>query len=285
MKDFFNGLSKPAKFAVVAFLVLLLLGILNTAAQAKEWTIAEINNHIDETNFIVGNHCSATLISVETPMLLTNHHCIDMYLKTEERQVIDPDGEIIKKKYEKREDVPVSQRRYKGHQIVSVASYTTTIEAYDRGFDLALLRFRADKLPNTVASKIYSGAPLQRGEVVYAVGNPMLLDASLTMGIISSVNRKLNVGGEEHDYIQMDAGIVGGSSGGALYDADGRLVGVPAAAAPGTIVGLAIPFESIQTFLSNNCYENIWRTPEMSKGGSYIFHRNCMEEKKKEEKK
>lgn len=240
----------------------------------EPWSIQDINIHIDETNFIVGNHCSATLISVTTPLLLTNFHCIEDYLKTEERQVIDSDGEVQKKKYEKKEDVPVSQRHYNGHQIVSVASYTTTIEAYDRGFDLALLKFRTNKLPNTIASQIYFGEPLQRGQIVYAVGNPMLLDASLTMGIISSVNRRLEVGGEEYDYIQMDAGIVGGSSGGALYNSDGKLVGVPAASAPGTIVGLAIPFTSIQTFLSDNCYTHIYDSTKPT-------YTECMDEKSK----
>ncbi len=106
----------------------------------------------------------------------------------------------------------------------------------------------------------------------------MLLDASLTMGIISSVNRKLNVGGEEHDYIQMDAGIVGGSSGGALYNASGELVGVPASAAPGTIVGLAIPFESIQTFLEDNCYAHIY-------DATMPAHDECVKAKEEAEKK
>lgn len=273
MRQWFKQLPFGYKVLTVSAVVILLLGFINSAAHAeeKEWSITDINNHIDETNFIVGNHCSATLISVTTPMLLTNHHCIDMYLRTEERQVIDSDGEVIKKKYEKREDVPVSQRRYKGHQIVSTASYTTTIEAYDSGLDLALLRFRTDKLPNTIASLVYSGKPLQRGETVYAVGNPLLLDASLTKGIISSINRRLSVGGEEHDYIQMDAGIVGGSSGGALYNVNGKLVGVPAAAAPGTIVGLAIPFDSIQTFLSDNCYAHLYDATKPT-------HEECVKE-------
>lgn len=258
MKDWFKGQTKPVKMFLVGALVFVVLVFVSSMTKAGEWTVEEINKHIDETNFIVGNHCSATLVSLDPPLLLTNNHCIDRYLKTEEREVVNEDGEVIKKKYLSKEDVPVSQKRYKGYQIVSVASYSTTIEANSQEYDLALLKFRVDKLPNTIASRVYTGGPLQRGQVVYAVGNPMLLDASLTMGIISSTNRRLTVSGAEHDYIQMDAGIVGGSSGGALYNSDGELVGVPAAAAPGTIVGLAIPYSSIQEFLAMSGYTSVY---------------------------
>ncbi len=267
----------------LAFLGLLaaILILMVAAAKAEppaEWTIDDINAHIDETNFIVGNHCSATLIALTTPMLLTNQHCIDQYLTTKEREVVNDEGEVIKKKYEERADVPVSQKRYQGHRVVSTASYTTTIEAYDKDFDLALLKFNADKIPNKIASAIHTGDPVRRGEVVYAVGNPLGLDASLTQGVISSVNRRIEVEGEEHDYIQMDAGITGGNSGGALYDARGQLIGVPAASATGTMIGLAIPSTSIQDFLSDNCYGHIF-------DHELPAHDDCVEEKEKEAEK
>lgn len=277
LKAKWNGLSKKMKVVVVAVVLFLVLAM---SAKAEPWTLDRMNDHIDQTNFIVGNpaNCSATLISVEQRLLLTNNHCIEQYIKKETRKVVGEDGEISSVEYERYESVPVSQKVYRGHEVVSSLNYQMEIVGYSKDYDLGLLRFKAETIPNTIYSKIFTGDSVERGEEVYAVGNPLGLDATVTKGIISSVNRRLEVGGTEHDYFQMDAGIAGGNSGGALYNAGGELIGVPAAAASGTMIGLAIPAESIIQFLKDNCYDIV--VDPAAKG-----HEVCVEESDEEDKK
>lgn len=245
-------------------------------AQVVEWDTKAMNEHIDETNFIVGNHCSATLISVKERLLLTNHHCVDQYLNTQTRQVVDEKGRVNDVEYETKKDVPVSQRQYTGHIEVGNQSYSTVIVAYDESVDLGLLQFRLEKIPNKIHSEIWTGDKPLRGDTVYAVGNPLGLDATLTKGVISSMNRRIKVGGEEKDYLQMDAGIAGGNSGGALYNVTGQLIGVPAASARGTMIGLSIPYTSIQTFLEEACYASVYDTEALD-------HDACVEAKEEVE--
>ena len=233
-----------------------------SVAQEPNWSIEAMNEHIDQTNFIVGNHCSATLISVESRLLLTNQHCVTQYLRTRTRQVVSDEGIVSNEKYEHRMDVPVSQRVYDGHRAVGQMSFSTQIVGHDEGVDLALLQFRAETIPNTAASEIFRGDKVHRGEVVYAVGNPLGLDATLTKGVISSTSRRIQVGRSERNYFQMDAGIAGGNSGGALYNSVGHLIAVPAAAARGTMIGLAIPYNDIMEFLRANCFAPVFGEPQ-----------------------
>jgi len=275
IKNFWGSLPRALRIVLMVGAVLFLF---SQVAKAETWTLDRMNNHIDQTNFIVGSpaNCSATLISVEQRLLLTNHHCIEQYIKKETRQVIGADGQIDNVEYERFDGVPVSQKVYSGHEVVSSLNYQMEIVGYSKDYDLGLLRFKAETIPNTIHSKIFTGGSIERGEEVYAVGNPLGLDATLTKGIISSVNRRLEVEGTEHDYLQMDAGIAGGNSGGALYNASGELIGVPAAAASGTMIGLSIPAESIIQFLKDNCYDIV--VDPAAKG-----HEVCVEELDDEE--
>jgi S1-C subfamily serine protease len=87
---------------------------------------------------------------------------------------------------------------------------------------------------------------LQVGEWVIAVGNPFGLDQSVTLGIVSSLNRnaaKLGITDKRLELIQTDAAINPGNSGGPLLDADGAVVGINTLvrSGPGAGLGFAIP--------------------------------------------
>jgi S1-C subfamily serine protease len=87
---------------------------------------------------------------------------------------------------------------------------------------------------------------LQVGEWVIAVGNPFGLDQTVTLGIISSLNRnaaKLGITDKRLELIQTDAAINPGNSGGPLLDADGAVVGINTLvrSGPGAGLGFAIP--------------------------------------------
>jgi serine protease Do len=99
--------------------------------------------------------------------------------------------------------------------------------------DLAVLRVEATGLP-AIAFRDPDQEPLVVGETVVAIGSPFGLDASVTTGIISALNREIDLP-EEADaggrlvipsLIQTDAAINPGNSGGALVDTQGRLIGI-----------------------------------------------------------
>ena len=110
--------------------------------------------------------------------------------------------------------------------------------------DVAVIKIDAEKLPTVTLA---DSEKLRVGDVVFAVGNPLGVGQTVTMGIVSAKGRnKVGIldGGYE-DFIQTDAAINMGNSGGALTDAKGRLVGINSAIlspSRGNIgIGFAIP--------------------------------------------
>ena len=227
------------------------LMLLPLASLADGWMtsgIAGMNEEIEQTNFIVGGNCSGTLIDLEQRWILTNHHCVVRYIKHKIYQEPDQYGIVHDVKYEEYKPIDLSQKTYKDHDLVAQSSWVGELIGYDVKTDLALIQLRATEIPHSVAATLYASeeAPM-RGETVFAVGNPLGLDLSVTKGIISSVNRRIKVTRESLPYYQIDALINGGNSGGALYNEDGALIGVPAAGGKG--IGLAIPYTKIHEFL------------------------------------
>jgi serine protease Do len=89
-------------------------------------------------------------------------------------------------------------------------------------FDLALLRVEATGLPTLPLADFWK---VSQGQVVIAIGSPLGLDNSVTMGIVSSTARQAKPDSPVV-FVQTDAPINPGNSGGALVDLDGRLVGI-----------------------------------------------------------
>jgi S1-C subfamily serine protease len=116
--------------------------------------------------------------------------------------------------------------------------------------DLAVLKIDAPvaKLPPIA---IGTSRDLQVGQRVYAIGNPFGLDQTLTLGIVSALNREIESfnGRTIRGVVQTDAAINPGNSGGPLLDSAGRLIGVntqiasPSGASAG--IGFAIPVDEV----------------------------------------
>ena len=124
--------------------------------------------------------------------------------------------------------------------------FEATLVGSDPGTDVALLRIEADDL---VALPPGDSDSLEVGDFVVAIGNPFGLGQTVTLGIVSALGRSgLGIlGGIEgyEDFIQTDASINRGNSGGALVDLDGQLVGINTAInspSGGSVgIGFAVP--------------------------------------------
>ena len=97
------------------------------------------------------------------------------------------------------------------------------IVGVDKKTDLAVLKFKPTK-PLT-AVKFGDSDKLRLGEWVIAIGNPFSLGGTVTAGIVSARNRDISTGPYD-SYIQTDAAINRGNSGGPLFNLDGEVVGV-----------------------------------------------------------
>jgi len=154
--------------------------------------------------------------------------------------IVSPDGYILTNNHvvEGADELSVAlndDRKYPAHVIGT-----------DEKTDIAVIKIDAANLPVVTLA---DSDKLRVGDIVFAVGNPWAVGETATMGIVSAKGRnKLGlldeVGGYEN-FIQTDAAINLGNSGGALIDAKGRLVGINSAIispSRGNIgIGFAIP--------------------------------------------
>jgi serine protease DegQ len=92
----------------------------------------------------------------------------------------------------------------------------------DKATDLAVLKIEASGLSQI---DVVNSDSLRTGDLAFAVGYPLGLDQTLTMGVISGLGRS-GMGDRIEDYIQTDAAVNSGNSGGPLLDSRGRLIGI-----------------------------------------------------------
>src|SRR3981189_2233380 len=117
----------------------------------------------------------------------------------------------------------------------------------DKKTDLAVLKFKPPAKP-LVAVKFGDSDKLRLGEWVIAIGNPFSLGGTVTAGIVSARNRDINSGPYDN-YIQTDAAINRGNSGGPLFNLDGEVIGVntliisPSGGSIG--IGFAVPSKTV----------------------------------------
>ena len=119
----------------------------------------------------------------------------------------------------------------------------------DRVTDLAVVQLPSGAWP---VAALGDSEQLQVGDWVIAVGNPFGLDQTVTLGIVSSLNRNaatLGITDKRLDLIQTDAAINPGNSGGPLLDAQGAVVGINTLvrSGPGAGLGFAIPINRART--------------------------------------
>jgi len=153
----------------------------------------------------------------------------DRYSKPREVQgfgsgvIISNDGYIITNNHviENTESVEVT--------LNDKRTFTAKVVGRDPGSDIALLKIKAENLPFI---KYGDSEQLRLGEWVLAVGNPFNLTSTVTAGIVSAKGRKLDLNEGDHrieSFIQTDAALNPGNSGGALVNTKGLLIGITSA--------------------------------------------------------
>ena len=159
--------------------------------------------------------------------------------------IIDPEGIVVTNNHviDNAENITVTL--WDGREISAV------VKGRDRETDLAVLqlegggRFPYVEFGDSDAARV--------GDWVIAIGNPFGLGGTVTVGIVSARNRDIN-SGQYDDFIQTDAAINRGNSGGPLFDMDGKVVGVNTAIysqTGGSVgVGFAVPADLADTVVT-----------------------------------
>ena len=160
------------------------------------------------------------VVITDEGLIMTNHHVID---NSTEVRVIFEDGRL----------------------------YEATIIGSDKLTDIGLIKINAS---NLIPIAIGDSDNMLVGDLAVAIGHPLTLGAAptVTTGVVSALERRLDVGGDTVDsavtlfgLIQTDAPITRGSSGGALINKNGELIGITTAIATADVgaegLGFAVP--------------------------------------------
>jgi Do/DeqQ family serine protease len=143
--------------------------------------------------------------------------------------------------------------------------FTGTLVGKDPRIDVALVYFDSkEELP---VAELGDSDDMQVGDIVLAVGNPWGYESSLTMGIVSALGRRGPDSSNYTDYIQTDASINQGNSGGALVNTRGQVIGINTWIASGMTggsigLGFAIPINNtkkdIEGFVTSGKVQYGW---------------------------
>jgi len=203
----------------------------SAAAKRVSPSVVSVDQYADRQDFWTGDSLgvqktgtgSGVIISSDG-LIVTNNHVVTLE---------DAGGQLAKR---------VVVRTNDNH------SYDAKVLGTDARSDLAVLKINATNLQPI---DIGSSSNLATGQWVIAVGNPLDLGDTVTVGVISSLGRDLSIGPQGMvGAIQTDAAINPGNSGGALCNSQGQMVGINAAIESGTGqsigIGFAIPVDRVK---------------------------------------
>lgn len=171
--------------------------------------------------------------------------------------IVSPEGYILTNNHvvEGAEKVEVT--------LLDSRHFTAKVVGTDAPSDVAVLRIDASELP---ALPLGDSNKVEVGDVVLAVGNPLGVGQTVTMGIISAKGRSTSAGsGSYEDFLQTDAAINRGNSGGALVNLKGELIGIPSQIVSQTGGSIGIGF-AIPTSLARSVMDQLVRGGKVHRG-------------------
>jgi len=164
--------------------------------------------------------------------------------------IISPDGYIVTNAH-------VVNAAARGAKVESITitlanrkEYVARLVGSDTNSDLALLKVDATNLPYV---KFGDSTKARVGDWVIAIGNPFGLGGTVTAGIVSALHRVTGQGGAYDRFIQTDAAINKGNSGGPMFDLNGNVIGINSqiySPSEGSVgIGFAIPAEAAKPII------------------------------------
>lgn len=142
-------------------------------------------------------------------------------------------------------------------------SYCGQVVARDGYSDLALVKIDAGSLP---VARLGSSKNIRPGDYAIAIGTPMGLHHSVTMGIVSAIGRSLNGLNSNVELIQTDAAINPGNSGGPLLNIDGEVIGINMAIrSDAQNIGFSIPVD-VAKETARKMLREVSMTPQLTWG-------------------
>ena len=160
--------------------------------------------------------------------------------------LISPDGEILTNHH-------VIEGIKGGQASIEVTvsdgrKFKARVLGSDKERDIALIKISASRLP---FAKLGDSDSIRVGEWVVAIGNPLGLDHTVTQGIISAKGRQISGPGLE-SFLQTDAAINRGNSGGPLLNLGGEVIGINTAIrSDGQNIGFAVPVNMVKQVLGD----------------------------------
>lgn len=170
--------------------------------------------------------------------------------------IIDPEGYILTNYHVVAEADGLTVRLADGRKISEVS-----IIGADAATDLAVIKLSAD---NLISAKWGDSDALHVGDWVLAVGNPFGLDRTVTQGIVSAIGRRGVIGGNLYqDFLQTDAAVNPGNSGGPLVNLAGEIVGINTAIVGEAFQGISF---AIPSAMARDVYDQIRKSGSVIRG-------------------
>ncbi len=168
--------------------------------------------------------------------------------------LMDSEGYILTNHHVIKGASEITVKLADGRQVIG------SIVGIDQDTDLALLKIQADKL---VAANWGDSERLDMGALVWAVGSPFGLQHSITFGILSGKHRGGSAGTPYQDFLQTDAAVNPGNSGGPLVDSHGRVVGINTAIIGDAYQGISF---AIPSRVARDVYQRLKTSGRVSRG-------------------
>ncbi|MEC8557538.1 MAG: trypsin-like peptidase domain-containing protein [Planctomycetota bacterium] len=199
----------------------------------------------ERVNILVYDKCNRSVVHISTTSV-----AMDSFLQVRKRQgggsgsILNQDGLILTNHHVIDGAREINVGLYNGR------SYPAEVVGQDPATDIAILKINASP-KELVPVEWGDSAKLRVGQRIYAIGNPFGLERSMSVGMISCLNRQIpsRTRRTMFSLIQIDASINQGNSGGPLFDTRGRLIGMNTAImssdGDSAGVGFAIPVSTI----------------------------------------
>ena len=226
-----------------------------TSGSARQFSPDEL------TNISVYEKCQTSVVNIDTKTSVNLR-----WLGTQEKEgsgsgwVLDKQGHIVTNYHVVQDSDIVNVTVGEGE------SFPAEVVGVDQRNDIAVLKVSIDP---ALLSPVTLGESdtLRVGQKIFAIGNPFGLNRTMTVGIISSLNRSLDSqsGQQIRNVIQIDAALNQGNSGGPLLDSEGKLVGMNTAIATlnggNSGVGFAVPARTIKRVVPQLIQFGKFRSP------------------------